>query len=206
VQAYKYITTPPDQKQDVTKAGFDTGKTALGMIASRIIPGIVSDIAKMGDPYVRSTDKNSLLDSIQANIPGLREGLPISKTVFGDAQKTEPWLSTLLFGSRVKTNQDSQIINELVNLNQQNALPSITDVSKTSPRAKELKTQIGDSKFREAMDYMGTNLKQNFLDTMEGDDYQTSSPQDKQNMLDKVKEATFNDMLDTYNYEKPEKP
>lgn len=204
-QSYKYITTPPSDKVDAKQAGFDTGKAMLSTVTSRIIPGIVSDIAKMGDPYVRSTDKNSLTSTLQSQLPHFREDLPISKTVFGDEQKTEPWLSTLLFGSRVKTNQDSQVINELVTLNQQDSLPSITDVAKTSPRAKELKSQIGDEKFTRAMDYMGKNLKNNFLETMKNPEYQSATSQEKQNKLNKVKESTFKDMLDTYGYVKPEK-
>lgn len=210
--AYDYIKTIPDQTKNVEQATVDAGKAALGAVTSRIIPGIVSDIAKMTDTYQRQTDKNSLTTTIQSQIPELRQGipglvkgLPIKRTIFGDEQKTEPWLSTLLFGARVKTNQDSTLINELVKLHEQQALPAITDVSRSSPRANELKSQIGEQKFNQAMQEFGQNLKENFLDTIDSSDYEDATAQEKQNMLNKVKEETFNDILDTYGYEKPEK-
>ena len=205
-QVYKYLSTPPSERADIASTTTGTVKSILGAIEQRIVPGLISDIAKMTDPYNRAVDKNSIFAQVQSNIPGLREGLPIKKDLFGDPSKTEPWISTLLFGSRVKNATDGTIINELVKLDQQGELPAITDVSRTSSRAKALKVQIGDVKFDEAMTYYGHELKQDFLDTMGTNDYQSSTPQDKAKVLNGVKEADFNDMLDTYGYEAPEKP
>lgn len=203
-QSYDYVDRIIKNHEGIDKVGSDAGKEALTSITSRIIPGIMSDLAKMTDPNQRQTDKTDVLSGVQAQIPFLREGLPIKDTVFGDKQKTEPWLSTLLFGARVKNAKDSQLINELTTLNQADALPSITDVQKTSSRAKDLKLQIGDSKFNEAMEYFGKNLKENFIDAIDSYDYEDLKPQEKMNMLNKVKEDTFNDMLDEYGYEKKE--
>jgi hypothetical protein len=203
---YKYLNTPPSQKANAGAFAQTETKALLGQLTSRIVPGLVSDIAKMSDQYNRSVDKNSIFAQVQSNIPGLREGLPIARNLFGDAQKTEPWLSTLLFGARVKTAQDSQLLNELVRLNQAGELPSITDVAKTSTSAQQLKTQIGTQKFDEAMQYFGKNLKQNMTDTINTDEYkQADSPLAQKRMLDKVKASTLKDTLDTYGYQKPEK-
>jgi len=49
-------------------------------------------------------------------------------------------------------------------------------------------------------------LKSAFLDTINGSDYQAATPQERMNMLNKVKESTFKDTLDTYGYQKPVKP
>lgn len=204
-QVYEYLKTPPSEKDSINAVIKDQEKNILGFISSRIIPGFVSDIAKMTDKYDRAVDKNNIFAQVQKNIPGLRQGLPIQKNLFGDEVKTEQWSSTLLFGARIKSAADGQIINELVKLSKDDALPAISNVDKTSSRAKELKTQIGEEKFGEAMTYFGNNLKAAFLETMNDPDYQTSNPQDKQNLLNKSKEEVFNDMLDTYGYVKPEK-
>lgn len=204
IDAANYIKTVPSQDKGVDKAIVDVGKTALSNLTSRIIPGISNDLAKMTDPYQRSTDKNNIFSKIQNQIPVLREGLPIKNDIFGTPVKTEPWISTLLFGSRVSSNKDSQVINELVKLNGEGALPTITDVSKSSSTARELRTQIGEEKFRKAMEYFGKNLKENFADRMTDSDYEDATPEEKKNMLNNVKTETFNDMLDEYNYQPKE--
>lgn len=206
-QAYKTLSTPPSAKNDVNTALTNQGKTILSTLSSRIIPGFISDFAKMTDPYVRAIDKTSVTSAIQQNIPGLRQGLPIKTDIFGDKKTTEPWLSTLLFGARVKNAQDSQLLNELVRLNGQNELPSITDVSQSSKSVQGLKTQISASKFAEAMQYFGKNLKSNMTDMINTDDYKTAdSTLAQKKMLDTVKTQVLKDMLDTYGYEKPSKP
>lgn len=196
----------PSPTNGVNTAAVSIGKAGLGALESRIVPGLVNDIAKMTDPYQRSTDKNSITSVVQSQIPGLREGLPIKTDLFGDQQKTEPWLSTLAFGARVKSATDSKVINELVNLDKQGALPAITDVAKTSSRAKALKAQIGDAKFTQAMTDFGKQLKTDFSQAIDSPDYQAMSPEARQAAFDKIKAQDFNDMLDTYGYVKPEKP
>lgn len=202
--AYTVLHTPPTKKDTASTAFATVGKQTLSALTSRIVPGLLSDIAKMTDPYQRAVAKTSIFAGIQKNIPGLRQGLPIKRDLFGTAQKTEPWLSTFLFGSRVKTVNDSKVLQELVSLDKQGALPSITDISTSSTRVKQLKTQIGPTQFNQAMQYFGKNLKQNMLQTIESPNYQTAqTPQDKQAMLNKAKEATVKQMLSAYGYVKP---
>jgi len=201
---YAYLNTPPSQKTTAGKFAQTQTKTILTQITSRIIPGFISDIAKMTDQYQRATNSSSPTEAIQSGIPGLREGLPIAKDLFGTEQKTEPWLSQALFGSRVKTSQDSQTLNELVRLDSVGELPSITDVSKSSQSMQNLKQQIGDQQFNQAIDYFGTNLKQNYSDTINSDDYKNAdSDTQRKTMLEKAKAATLKDTLSQFGYEKP---
>lgn len=207
MQAGKYITTPPSKKTTASEAGLNAGKAILGSITSRIVPGIVTDLANMTDGYKRSSDKGTLTGQMQAQLPRFRKDLPISRTTFGDPITTENWVSTLLFGSRVKTAKDSTLINELVRLNQEGELPSITDVSKSSKAVGEFKAQVSKPKFEEAMAYFGKNLKANMLESIQSEDYKAAdSPLAQKKMLDKVKLNTLQDMLDTYGYVKAEKP
>lgn len=195
----------PSPTNGVDSAAVGIGKAGLGAIESRLVPGLVNDIAKMTDPYVRSTDKNSITSVVQSQIPGLREGLPIKTDLFGDKQKTEPWVDTLLFGARVKSAGDSKVINELVSLDKQDALPAITNVAKSSTRAKALQSQIGDKKFNEAMSSFGQQLKTDFATEIDSDEYKGFTPEEKQNAFNKIKETDFDTMLDQYGYIKPEK-
>jgi hypothetical protein len=205
-QTYAYLKTPPSNKDSLGDVAKEQAKNILGFISSRIIPGFVSDYAKIDDKYVRSVDKNDIFAQVQSNIPGIRQGLPIKKNLFGDEVKTEPWVLTLLFGARVKNAAEGEIIDQLVALDKEGELPAITDVSKSSTRAKALKKQIGEDKFSNAMTDFGKNLKQAFIEIIQDEEYKSATPQEKKKMLDKAKETTFNDMLDTYGYEKPEKP
>jgi hypothetical protein len=200
------------QNEPTDKNGLDAAlpaleKSVVGFLENRIVPTLVNDAAKITDKFDRETDKNDVLAAAKKQIPGVRETLPVKHTIFGDPIQTEGWMSTLLFGSRVKTAIDNPLVKELVSLDKQGELPAITDVSRTSQRAKDLKAQIGDSQFHDAMLYFGNNLKTNMQDAIDSSDYtDAETPQDKKKILDQVKEDTFNDMLDTYNYEKPEKP
>lgn len=206
VQAYKYVSTAPTKGVTANTQVTNAGKAALGALTSRIIIGGVNDLANMTDTYKRTTDKSDVFSAVKNQIPGLREGLPISKTLFGDAQKTEPWLSTLLFGSRVKTQQDSQILNELVRLNQDGNLPSITDVSGMKTMG-DLSNQIGKEKFNQATDYFAKSLKTNMTETINSDDYKAaSSTLDQKVLLDKTKAHTLKQTLDQFGYVKPAKP
>lgn len=206
---YKYLNTPPNQKTDAGTFAQTEAKTVLGQLTARIIPGLVSDIAKMTDQYQRSVDKSSVTGAIESNIPGgrrVRQGLPIKTNLFGEPLKTEPAAATLFFGSRVKVAQDSPLIKELVRLDGQGELPSITDMSATKTSG-ELKQQIGDKQFNQAMTYFGQNLKQNMTDTINSDDYkQANTALDQRVILDKVKAKTYKDTLSQFGYVKPPKP
>lgn len=203
--AYKGVTDIQKgltEKDDVT---LGLAKGAVGGVASRIIPGIISDLAKMTDQYDRKVEKTDPLGSVMKTLPFVRERLPIKHDLFGDKVTTENFVSTLLFGARVKDSNDSEVINELVRLDKDNALPAITDVSKSSGRAKALKAQIGNEKYNQFEIEFGQALKKGFLETMRSDDYKALSPDEKKKELDDVKDDIFEEKLDKYGYVKPEK-
>lgn len=51
-------------------------------LAGTLVPGIVGQTAQMMDPYVREVD--SILEAVQARIPGLRSKLLIRRDIFGE--------------------------------------------------------------------------------------------------------------------------
>ncbi len=180
----------------------DIGAYLVGFVQSRTTPGILYDIARMSDTSERRTDQGDVFDKVRNALPFIRESLPAKQTVYGDEVKTEPAWSTLLFGSRVKTARDNKLIQELDRLDQTGNLPSITDVSKTSPRAKELKTQIGDKRFAQFMTEFGTILADRTTKAINSPKYQRLPDDKKKSELDKMKTDIFDKLLKRYGYRK----
>jgi len=189
-------------KEELTSAA--TG-LIIDFIRSRTVPAIVNDIAKATDPNERVADvKEDPLARIKASIPGLRETLPAKKTVFGDSIKAEDGLSTLVFGSRVKTENDNTLIKELVRLDEAGQLPSITDVEKNSKYMKELKKQIGKEKFKDAMTYYQAEFKSRVQELITNDLYKEASDEKKKNAIDNQKDKAIKVTLIEYDYQVPE--
>lgn len=185
------------------ETGTELANITLDYIRSRTIPAIVYDVAKATDTYERKADvKKDPMARIKSSIPGLRQTLPEDKTVFGDKRKAESPISILLFGTRVKTAADNKMLDELLRLEESDNLPSITDVSRTSPRFKALNQQIGDKKFEEAMDYFGSTLKQKFDLKINSFTYRRKSDEDKKKALDKIKQEVMEKTLRKYHYKK----
>lgn len=183
----------------------DVANYLIGFIRARTIPSIVSDFARGTDVYERKTVKEDLLSPVKAGIPGFRQTLPIKKTVFGEEMKAEPLVSVLMFGQRIKTVRDDKVITELIRLAEVGQLPSITDVEKTSPRAGELKDQVGDKRFDELKTEFGKRLRSAIARKMESVSYISANDEDKKEIIDRIKSEEFEDMLHRGGYRKPKK-
>lgn len=135
-----------DTKKTVEEQTKDTlgslGVTAVDFLSSRVVPAIVYDIGKATDQYERKYDTKNPVERLQAKIPVVRNELPVKTDVLGSKVENESALSTFLFGSRVKTVKENDVITELVRLQSTGNLPSITDVEKTSQRVKNYKDQM----------------------------------------------------------------
>lgn len=180
----------------------DITKGAVDYVRSRTIPALVYDIAKMLDPLERRTDPKKPLTSVKNVIPGVRQSLPVKRTVLGTPVKAESPLSTLLFGSRVKTSQTSPLIDEITRLSETGNLPSITDYAKTSGRMKELKVQIGDEKFAEAEKYLGERLNKKMTEEINKGGYKRANDEKKASRLNTVKEKALEKTLREFKYKK----
>lgn len=176
-------------------------KFGVNFLKARIIPAIVSDLAKVSDTVERQTDKEDVFSSVKAGIPIVRqETVDEKKDIFGDTIKSEGW-KTLLFGARVRTAADNELIGELSRLDEAGYLPAISDIMKNSPRAKRLKTQVGNERFSEAMGTFGKWFKDDTAELLQSSGYQSATDQEKKDLIDSVKSDAFEDMLDEYNYQ-----
>jgi len=175
---------------------------SIDFMKSRSLPAIISDTARALDDYERRTDRG-LFGKVFAGIPGLRNTLPIKENVFGQPIKKPGVLSTYLFGSRVKVANTNVVIQELDRLAESNNLPTITDIEKTSTKARSLKEQIGVKEFDKAKSSYGKSLYIGFERAIRTSKYKQSDNEGKKEILDKIKTKEFDNMLKRAGYRKP---
>lgn len=107
------------------------GNIMLDYVRARTIPSFVNDLAKSFDSVERETSGGTF-DRLMSTIPGLRETLPEKySTTSAVPRKTEPALSTILFGARVKTANDNRVIYEIDRLYKSGNRVTITDVTRS---------------------------------------------------------------------------
>jgi len=177
----------------------------VDFIQSRFLPGIVSQIAQATDTVVRETSsKEDILAPIKGAIPGIRQTLSENLNVFGETTSAEGW-KVLIFGARVKGAKDDMVVDELTRLEQAGQLPSITDVSKTSPRAQELKDQIGAEKIKAFQVEFGQALKKDITKKITSFSYKRMNDEDKKKAIEDLKSKDFDHYLKRYGYKKPKK-
>ena len=185
--------------------GLDLANYSVDFIKSRFIPGFAQTIAELQDNVVRDTSsKGDILAPLKSVVPVLRQTLPEKRNVFGETTATEG-INALIFGGRLKTANESPLLSELDRLSESGNLPSISDVSRTSSRAKDLRVQIGEERFSQAMQVYGSKMKSEMEKIIRSPEYRKSDDEKKQNILDKVKTDQFNIMLKRAGYRKPKK-
>jgi hypothetical protein len=179
--------------------------SAVDFIRARVVPAIVYDIAKATDTRERRVDRTKLFDRTKSTVPGLRQDLPVDRTVLGEERKTESALSTILFGARLKTARSTEVIDELIRLDSSGNLPSITDVEKTSTRVKEFKNQVDEEKFRQTMDDFGVSFGKELEKLMTSSRYNRGDDEKKANEINSLKEKELDRALRKGGYRKPRK-
>lgn len=197
--------TAPGKNKSLSDEMRDIGNFALSFVRARTVPALLGDIAKGTDTAERKVDSKDAFAGFKAGIPGLRQDLPEKTDVFGATINTEGILSVLSFGSRVKTASNDPMTLELSRLQKVGQLPSITDVEKTSSRAKELQAQIGDPKFQRAKKEYGQAMKLQMQKTISSNAYKKASDDKKKELLEDIKDKEFDRMLKRYGYKKPKK-
>ena len=165
--------------------------TVLDQARAMTIPAIVNDIAKMTDDYERDTS-GGVMDRAIASIPGLRQTLPERYGIQG-AVKTEPALSTLLFGSRVKTAQEDKLVREVEKLAGKDEQPSISDVTKYG----DLRLLSPEKKVKVRKEFykLYNSESKKLIATRE---YQKKSVDDKKKALNKVRSRVVKSLKEKY--------
>lgn len=178
-------------------------KSLVDYARSRSIPAFINDIAKATDAYERQVEKNNVLEPLVASIPFLRQTLPTKKDMLARDVQTEGWMQ-IVVGSRVKTYKGSVVVDEITRLAETNNLPSVTNITETSPRFKELKEQVGAEKFREVQNYMGEELNKIWERKINSFIYKRLPDDKKASALNALKDDIAEKTLKKYRY-KPKK-
>ena len=165
--------------------------TVLDQARAMTIPAIVNDIAKMTDDYERDT-MGGVFDKVFASIPGLRQTLPERYGVQGVIE-TEPALSTLLFGSRVKTAQEDRLVREINKLSTKDEQPSISDVTNYG----DLRLLSAEKKVRVRKEFykLYNSESKKLISTRE---YQKKAPDEQKKALNKVRSRVVKSLKEKY--------
>lgn len=192
-QKQKQSQTPEEARQ----AAIDY---AEGEASARLLPSIISDVARGTDPYQRQG--NTGVAGIKSKIPGARESLPIKKNVFGEKQKSEGFLSTILFGSRVKTARDTKITDEVQRVSEAaDKTLNFTDWTKsTSKELAQFKQKVGDQRFKAAQDKYGKQLQINLNKAISNPAYKNLSDEDKYKVLSNADSDAKSKVFKSYGF------
>lgn len=165
--------------------------TVLDQARAMTIPAIVNDIAKMTDDYERDT-MGGVFDKVFASIPGLRQTLPERYGVQGIIE-TEPALSTLLFGSRVKTAQEDKLVREISKLSTKDEQPSISDVTKYG----DLRLLSAEKKVKVRKEFykLYNSESKKLISTRA---YKEKTPEEKKKALNKVRSRVVKSLKEKY--------
>lgn len=100
-------------------------------ILARTVPAIVSDFAKIIDPFERVSE-DGIVGALAAKIPVAREALAAKADIStGQEKESESALSVLLFGARVKTASDSSVADEINRLGGVGEAPQLSDITRS---------------------------------------------------------------------------
>ncbi|MEX0909988.1 MAG: hypothetical protein WDZ75_01705 [Candidatus Paceibacterota bacterium] len=133
--------------------------TLLKNAYARLVPSFISDVAKATDKSERVA--KGVVNIIKSKIPGLRQTLPEKKNIFGETIVGEPGASTILFGSRVKTDRETELIKEINSVTQEaDKQINFSDWDKSSSKQlAQFKEQVGADEYAEAKVKYGKELK-----------------------------------------------
>lgn len=188
---------------DILKSG---RSWTLDQLRAMVIPAFVADLAKAFDDTERQTDPLKLTDKFKANIPGFRNTLQEKKDVFGAVIKGEPWWSVMLFGTRMQTARDDKIISEITRLSESGNIPTLTRPEKNpTSRMAQLKTQIGEEKYKDANSYFRKKYLNGVTKLMNTNSYKRMSDEDKKKEIDKIRQDSMDSTLRKFNYNKSKK-
>lgn len=188
------VFDPEKFKKDIISGSID-------FVRARSIPAFISDFAKMTDKFERDTTASKdILGKLKNSIPALRETLPIKENVIGQEVETEPWISTLLFGSRVKTANEVDFVKEVSRLSDTGNTPSISNVEYTSSRVKDMKLWISKDKYNEMIDLYRTTWKKEAEKAITKSSYKKLADDKKADELNKIRSDALDKALNKYGY------
>lgn len=185
---------------DPSKAVAGLTDEAVAYIRARTVPAIVQDFAKGIDPVIRETGKDEFART-KAGIPGVRQTLPPKiNQLTGEPLKGEGFVSTLLFGNRLRTAETGPVVTEIDRLYSEDAGPTITEIDRYSKRVKDFKGQVDHATFTEAMQFYGNHYSDRVERLISTPSYKAMDDDRKRNAINKLRGSSMDMMLSKYRY------
>lgn len=177
----------------------------MGYGYGAVVPAIFGDIAKATDTVQRKTDRNQA-SKIQANIPGLRQGLPARTALTtGKPVPSENPLSTMFFGSRISTATDEKAANEIDRLHKAGFGPSVTNIEYRNKRINELKAQIPNERFQKAIKTFQKIYGYKVRTGMQYSQYKAATDEERMRFINRCRDEALDETLNQFNYRKAKK-
>jgi hypothetical protein len=195
----------PEGNNTVSSVESDAIRAAVDFVSARAIPAIIKDIAKISDTVERKASYDDPLSSFKAGIPGLRQQLPAKIDIFGKPVSVEAPLSVILFGSRMKTAQQDEIITEFNRLQAANSLPTLADPETTSTKVGNFKGQVPPEVYDKALSEFRSQLKTEYYKVINSSVYKKATDEDKKDLINGKRLDVLDSILAKYHYKKPKK-
>jgi hypothetical protein len=186
------------------EAGSQALSASINSVRARAIPGILNTFAKATDVKARQIDRDDLLSRTKAGIPGLRQGLRAKVDITtGKDVEGEGFFTNLLFGSRIKTANESVLIDEITRLESAGQGPAVSDLERSSTKVQGLKAQLTREKYQDALKYFGEQYGRLANRLIKTTKYTRASDEDKKDMLNKIRTEVRARMLKRFGFRKP---
>lgn len=196
----------PDNKADMAKIfGDQLKRGTFDILVSRIVPGVVYDLARATDEVQRDTRQKKFvletplfdleLDQLANKIPYWREDLPVKFDALGRTMYEESAFDSMMFGARVRTSRMDEIVSEIYRLRDNGQLPTVKDLRFSySSKVDELKEKTGDTFSGIARKY-GETIAIKYEQEMKKESYKRKSDEEKKKSLDAIGQAEYERIL-----------
>ena len=196
----------PDNKADMVKIfGDQLKRGTLDVLVSRIVPGVMYDLARATDEVQRDTRQkkfvvetplfNLEIDQFVNKIPYWREDLPVKFDALGRTMYEESAFDSMMFGARVRTSRMDEIVSEIYRLRDNGQLPSVKDLRfSSSTKVDELKEKTGENFYEIARKY-GETIATKYEQEMKKESYKRKSDEEKKKSLDAIGQSEYERIL-----------
>jgi len=155
-------------------------------IYSRSVPMIISDFSEMTDDVKRVNDYEVWYDDVLTKIPFLRATLPKKYSELGEVIPTEGALWTLLFGARIKTQNQNLVVNEITRL--QNSGTNIKLETKDLTMMKTAKSMMSFDEYNEFHAMVQHNIMLAMEKYMSSSDYKKTTDEKREKQIEDARE------------------
>jgi hypothetical protein len=200
------MLTDPANTGKIVRLGEDLVGNLGNTIASRLVPGIMYDIARAFDDVQRDTKQSQFVvetplydfnfDSFINKIPFIRTTLPIKHDTLGRIMLETTPIESMLFGARVRDAQTDKITLEILRLRESGHAPKVKDLRfMNSTNVDKLKAKLGEDRFIDAVNQYGKDVAKKYELQMRNPLYRRAKDEEKAKMLSDISDDMYNQLL-----------